>query len=389
VEQIQKRNRNREAILRALHFEGPLQRSELSDRLRIRKSSVTSIGAELLRTGLAVEQEPGRPRSPLRLEPSSRPVVAVRLTRQAVHVASVALDGTVTGERSYPLRGDTRPDRTIDLLARAIAPALKGARRRPLGAGVSLPGLIDPLEGVVRYTAAFEGWRDVPLAAELARRIRVPVRIDNDVRCQLWSSAWFDRLLREFENLLYVAVTDGVACALIVHGRRVLGGCRAAGEIGHVRAGSEGRLCACGKTDCLETYCSLPAVREEIRALRPGTPAATASDLALRAANDPVQRGVLDRAAARLAQVLAPLMAAIDPDAVVLGSGAREFSDLLRQPLEHALRAERVGLEPRQAVLRVAEPEPSATLKGIAGLVIEDAFRSGSCIPRTRRQQSG
>jgi predicted NBD/HSP70 family sugar kinase len=387
VEQIQKRNRNREAILRALHFEGPLQRSELSERLRIRKSSVTSISAELLGANLVAEQDPGRPRSPLLLEPSRRPVVAARLTRQAVHVATVALDGTVVGERSFPLRGDTKPDRVIDLLTRSIAPALKGSKARPLGAGVALPGLIDPLDGVVRYTAAFEGWRDVPLVAELTSRLRVPVRIDNDVRCQLWASAWFDRLLREFENLLYVAVTDGVACALIVHGRRVLGGCRAAGEIGHVRAGAEGRRCECGKMDCLETYCSLPAVREEIRKLRPGSPAVSASALALRAANDPALRGVLDRAAARLAQVLAPLMAAIDPDAVVLGSGAREFSDLLRQPLEHALRAERVGLEARCAVLRVAEPESSATLKGIAGLVIEEAFRTGAIIPATRHKR--
>jgi predicted NBD/HSP70 family sugar kinase len=373
VEQIQKRNRNREAILRALHFEGPLQRSELSERLRIRKSSVTSISAELLGANLVAEQDPGRPRSPLLLEPSRRPVVAARLTRQAVHVATVALDGTVVGERSFPLRGDTKPDRVIDLLTRSIAPALKGSKARPLGAGVALPGLIDPLDGVVRYTAAFEGWRDVPLVAELTSRLRVPVRIDNDVRCQLWASAWFDRLLREFENLLYV--------------RRVLGGCRAAGEIGHVRAGAEGRRCECGKMDCLETYCSLPAVREEIRKLRPGSPAVSASALALRAANDPALRGVLDRAAARLAQVLAPLMAAIDPDAVVLGSGAREFSDLLRQPLEHALRAERVGLEARCAVLRVAEPESSATLKGIAGLVIEEAFRTGAIIPATRHKR--
>jgi len=375
MEKIEQRNRNRDAILRALHFEGPLQRSELSARLRIRKSSVTSIAAELLRAGLVAAHQPGRPRSPLRLEPGRHPVTVARHARHAIHVATVGLDGTIRDERILPLKGGTRPDRVIDLLARAIGPG-------GLGAGVALPGLIDPVDGTVRYSAPFEGWRDVPLAAELAHRLRRPVRVDNDVRCQLWASAWFDRLLREFENLLYVGITDGVACALIVHGRRVLGGCHAAGEIGHVRAGAEGRRCACGKTDCLETYCSLPAILGEMRRRKPGAAAGSPADLARRAADDPAFQDVLARAATRLAQVIAPLMAAFDPDAVVLGSSVREVSEQLRQPLEQALRVERVGIEPRCAILRVAEPEGVATLKGIAGLVIEDAFRTGSCIQR-------
>jgi predicted NBD/HSP70 family sugar kinase len=381
VEKIEQRNRNRDAILRALHFEGPLQRSELSARLRIRKSSVTSIAAELLRAGLVAALEPRRPRSPLRLEPGRHPVTAARLTRHDLHVATVGLDGSVRDERVRPLKGSTRPADLIDLLAQAIGPARPGA----LGAGVALPGLIDPAEGVVRFAAPFEGWRDVPLAAELARRLRRPVRVDNDIRCQLWASAWFDRLLKEFESLLYVGITDGVACALIVHGRRVLGGCRAAGEIGHVRAGTEGRRCACGKTDCLETYCSLPALREELRRAKPALAAGTPDELARRAAGDPASAAVLARATSRLAQVIAPLLAAFDPDAVVLGSASRDLSELLHAPLEQALRAERVGIEPRCAVLRVAEPEGVATLKGIAALVIEDAFRSGSCIQRARR----
>lgn len=53
-----KRAVNRCAILRALHFQGPLQRSELSRELLIRKSSVTSITTELIRRGFIVEEKP-------------------------------------------------------------------------------------------------------------------------------------------------------------------------------------------------------------------------------------------------------------------------------------------------------------------------------------------
>jgi predicted NBD/HSP70 family sugar kinase len=387
VDKIDKRNQNREAILRTLHFEGALQRSELSDRLRIRKSSVTSIAAELLAAGLVAEEQPGRARSPLRLDTARHHVVAGRVTTGAIHVARVFLDGTIRDERSAPLRRDTSPRRVLDLLASEFGRLLRTSGGRAVGAGAAVPGLLDPADGRVRYAANLVGWRDVAAGAELARRLGRPVHVDNDVRSQLWASAWFGRLLRESSNLLYVAVTDGVACALIVHGLRVLGGRHAAGEIGHVRAGHDGRVCACGKTDCLEAYCSLPAIREEVRRLRKGRAAPDdAASLARQAAHDPVVHNVLDRAAGRIARALAPLLAAVDPEAVVLGSGARELSETMRPLLEHALRTELALPASQGPRFRVGEPEGAATLKGIAGLVIEKAFRSGSVVHPARRR---
>ena len=53
VDQFHKRTFNRSAILREIHFAGPLKRVELSRRLNIRKSSVTSIATELVDRGSA------------------------------------------------------------------------------------------------------------------------------------------------------------------------------------------------------------------------------------------------------------------------------------------------------------------------------------------------
>ncbi len=383
MDQIRKRNANREAILRALHFEGPLRRGAISARLGIRKSSVTSLSSELLAASLVEETRPGAPRSPLRLNVSRHAVVAARLASGHLHLGRVHLDGTVSDERTDALR-PAAPDRAVGILAAEIGRLLAPATNRVVGVGVALPGLVDPSTGIVAFSSVLGGWRDVPLADDLSRRLGRPVLVDNDVRCQLWAAAWFERFLHEADNLLYVGILDGVACSLILHGRRVVGGRHAAGEIGHVRAGTEGRRCACGKTDCLETYCSLPALRAELRRRRPGMRIESADDLARLAVADPAARRALDVAAARIARVIAPVLAAVDPEIVVLGSGSRSFSEILQPLLDRALRAELVGQTPRKALLRIGEPETQASLKGIAGLVLESAYHSGEIV-RTQR----
>jgi len=145
-----------------------------------------------------------------------------------------------------------------------------------------------------------------------------------------------------------------------------------------VRAGDDGRLCGCGKTDCLEAYCSVPAMISEVTRVRPDlsgiSTAAGVADWALR---ERAVMNVLDRIVARLAQILAPILAAVDPEALLLGSPSASLTklllDLLRRHLDGAL----MGLGARHVRLIAAGGDRAATLRGIGGLVIDRSFRTG------------
>ena len=376
-EQIRKRKENAERILRLLHFEGPSVRSRMSARCGIRKSSTTTIVNELLELGLVCAEKPGHLRSPVRLDGRGFCAGAARVTAEALNMARVYPDGRLETVWRRPMKG-----RTAAAVRQALIDGFRslgaGSDDRMQGFGVALPGTVDPEHGTVLRSVLFPDLQGVALGPELSRELGTAVIVDNDVRAQLWACAWFDRLLAGRDNLLYIGVLDGLACAMILHGQRVAGGRFAAGEIGHVRAGGEGRRCECGKLDCLETYCGFAGIAREVRqcvANHDGP--LTQADVAALAETNPVVNEILSRAVQRLASYVAGLTVAMDPQVVVLGSEDEQFSRVLSEHLQRHLYKELLGLDAGDTEIRVALPAEMTTLKGIGGLVIESAFRNG------------
>ncbi len=380
-EQIRKRVQNRCALLRALHFAGALQRAELSRRCGIRKSSITNLVSGLLQNGVLREEEPGNIRSPLALRGGGHYALALCIHDSTLGLAAaVYLDGSLGAYREVSLAGLT-PGQALDALADLAQSVRAQQGGKALGLGLATPGLIDLAQGVLLHAANLNGWRNVAIRERLVPRFGLNLHLENDIRCQLWAAAWFGRRLLTQENLLYLGLGEGVACASLMHGRRVIGGNYSAGEIGHIRCGEEGRICGCGKADCLEAYCSLTAIRREIVAAAPSLTIGTgAAGIARAARESRVVENVLDRVAGRVARALAPILGAQDPEAVLLGTDSPEFSELLRTPLERHLAGELLGLNMRH-VIGIAPSTRQTSLQGAAALVFEEAFARDELIP--------
>lgn len=375
--QIDKRNKNRSAVLHALHYGGAQRRGRIGTDFGIRKSSITSIVAELVDLGLVVEERPGNPRSLIGLDTRDYHAIVASVTPRDCRFARVYLDGRMQQTQTVSLGTNRDSEHVIAVLSDGLQAMVSGNVGSPLGLGVAVQGTVDPARGLSIYAANMSKWRNVPLGEELAHRLGRSVYVDNDVRCQSWSCAWFDRLSRDSENTIYVNIHDGVACAIITHGERIVGEHFSAGEIGHVRVGEEGRVCQCGRTDCLEAYCSVPAILGEIKRVRPDAELKSASDIARYAAEDAAIVNVVDRISQRLARALSGLVAVVDPHILALGTPDREFSQLLHELLERHLYTELIGMNACDAKVTVADVVEVTTIKGIAGLVIDRAFSSG------------
>ena len=65
----------------------------------------------------------------------------------------------------------------IDSISAITQPGLRGSIA---GIGICAPGPLDPRTGVVINPPNLPGWRNFPLAAEILKAYRLPVRVDND-----------------------------------------------------------------------------------------------------------------------------------------------------------------------------------------------------------------
>lgn len=316
-------------LLRLVRAEGPVTRGEIGRRVGLSASQVSRLVADLLGAGL-VESEArrhprtGRPSDLLRLAANGPWVVGIE-------VGSGNLDGVVTNLRGeVRLRLRERLPTVDDHLAavhlfagfaeRLLSEAsVDGAS--VLGFGMGLYAVVDPDRGTVIDWSEHPGWggwwRGFALRDALRQRLgSTIVVIDDAVRMRAVAEA---RNGPATDDFLFVLADSGIGASLVIDGRPYLGPNRLAGEIGHVSPEPSSQPCPCGRAGCLEAVASSLALEREAMARWPREQPDIGTLLALADLGDPVAVEIVERAAERLAIVLAAAVGLVCPGRVVVG----------------------------------------------------------------------
>jgi glucokinase len=247
------------------------------------------------------------------------------------------------------------PDRDLAVLAaqvRALAREI-GAELSDIAAlGVSAPGPLDPRTGIVIDAPNIAGWRDLPLQRLLEADLGVPVRVENDANAAALAE-WRHGAGQGAQSLAFLTMSTGVGAGLIFDGRLYRGAHFQAGEIGHVPVVLDGRACSCGLRGCLEAYVGGAGLAERIREdaekgrataileLAGGDPERVSARLWVDAirARDAYALELREEFLDHLAQGLAILILALDPERIVLGTIIRENPDLFLDEVRERTRA--------------------------------------------------
>lgn len=233
-------------------------------------------------------------------------------------VGLVDSDGKVLSHETIPTPKAGGPTAVADAAAAMLRQQAGDRLSTLVGVGATVPGLADGRTGVLRYAPA-HGWRDVPFAQMLTRRLDLPARIANDVNACALAEQRFGAG-RGVQNLVWITVSTGIGGGLVLNGQIFEGAGGIAGEVGHLVVAEGGPACGCGHKGCLEAVAAGPAIAR--RAAELGLPVSNAREVAeLAASGNTAARRVLDEAAVYLGRAIAFCYNLIDPDLVVLGGG--------------------------------------------------------------------
>jgi glucokinase len=262
--------------------------------------------------------------------PAVRRVLGIDLGGTKLLAGVVDEEGQLLGRTKRATGRPTGPNQALRLIVEVAAEL--GAANGPIQAvGVGFPGQVDFATGVARASVMLDGWREVPLATLVARELRVPCVVDNDVNM----AAVAELKLREAEipeSMLFVAVGTGIGGAITIGNRLWRGYTGVAGEIGNVTIDRHGLRCWCGRQGCLNTCASGAAIERELEG---GVPLSEQ----VRSAHPRLKR-VLDEAAVSLGIGLANALNLLNPALVVLGGGVAQLGSEFLEAVVRTTRAE-------------------------------------------------
>lgn len=200
----------------------------------------------------------------------------------------------------------------IGELARALD------RPNVVAIGLGVPGRVDARRRAV-LSGGYVDLSSVPLARGVEQATGRPVIIDNDGNMALVAEIAVGAA-RGRENVVMFTIGTGIGGAIVLE-REIVRGRMAAGQLGHITVEMDGARCACGRSGCVETLSSGTALRRLID--KAGLPAETqAADLLERAAaGDGEAAGLMLRWVRPLRAAIDSVIAAFDPELVLLGGG--------------------------------------------------------------------
>ena len=256
--------------------------------------------------------------------------VGIDLGGTKIEIAALGADGRVAlRERRATPQGDYAG--TIA----AIKALVEGAETRlgPIGrVGLAIPGAVSPATGLIKN--ANSTWLiGKPFEADLGAALRKPVRLANDANCFALSEA-VDGAGTGCSLVFGVIAGTGLGGGIVFNRQVRVGPHAIAGEWGHnplpwPGVGERpGALCYCGKTGCLETWLSGPALMRLYREAsgRQAPPQEIAGAAAL---GEPEAREAIEIWLDRFARALAGVINILDPDVIVIGGGLSNLDALI------------------------------------------------------------
>ncbi|MBZ8178168.1 ROK family glucokinase [Corynebacterium poyangense] len=292
----------------------------------------------------------------------------------------VTADGKILEQISVPTpRSSSGMEEGIAELVAELS-----AKHRISGVGLAVAGFLDPECEIVRF-APHLPWRDTAVRPLLEDLLGLPVRLEHDANSAAWGEHVYGAA-QGVRNWVLLAIGTGIGATIMINGEIFRGAYGTAPEFGHVCVVPNGRPCACGKSGCLERYCSGTALVDTAKDMAHdpaqhwsasklhdricrGEPITGRSVTEAAYTGDPLALAVMEDFAYWLGEAFAMVADVIDPELIVLGGGVSAAADLYLDTAttQFSQRIVGAGYRPLARVVR-AELGADAGMIGVADL---------------------
>ncbi|MFA6838850.1 MAG: ROK family protein [Dysgonamonadaceae bacterium] len=226
-------------------------------------------------------------------------------------------------------------------------------------------------------------WKGViPFAQLLEEKTGIPVALTNDANAAAIGEMTYGAA-RGMKDFIVITLGTGVGSGIVVNGQLVYGHDGFAGELGHtIIRRTNGRICGCGRTGCLEAYTSATGVARTAREyldMRPDEKTLlrnipiediTSKDVAEAAsAGDEMSKEIFEYTGRLLGEAFADFVAFSTPEAIILFGGLSRAGDLIMKPIRESMEQNLLKIYKNKVKLLFSElKESDAAILGASAL---------------------
>lgn len=269
-------------------------------------------------------------------------------------------------------------DELYDEISRMIA--ANEAEGKINGIGIGAPNA-NYFTGTIEDGVNLPWPTPIPLADMISEKFGIPCVITNDANAAAIGEMTYGAA-RGLKDFIMITLGTGVGSGIVINGQMVYGHDGFAGELGHViMKRHNGRTCGCGRTGCLEAYCSATGVartarefleiREDDSLLRDyDIDSITSKDVYDCAVKgDKLAQDIFDYTGNILGEALADFTTFSSPEAFVIFGGLTKSGEYIMRPIRESYEKNVMGVFKGKTKILISElKESDAAVLGASAL---------------------
>lgn len=206
----------------------------------------------------------------------------------------------------------------------------------PAAIGIGTPGAIEPSTGLMKNcnSTALIG---KPFKKDLESLLKLPVTIANDANCFALAETHWGVVKQHYPQtrmVFGIIMGTGVGGGIVIDGKVWNGHHGIGGEWGHIFLDESGGKCYCGKTGCVETVISGPALEKYYQNLSGSQLKLHQIAEAALHGNDASATATIDRLCHFFGKAVSIITNLLDPDVIVVGGGVGNIDALYQKGIE-------------------------------------------------------
>lgn len=230
-------------VLDIIRRYGPINRYEIAKRTSLSPATITNITDRLIKAGFISEvpstiSKRGRKPVNLTLSNGNHLSVGIEVDFRYITGVVIGLNGDIIKTKKNCIEKSAPEDifeETIKMYNFLIDDLDKN---KILGLGIGIPGLIDPKNKKVLFSAVL-GWRDVYIN-KFFEDLDMPLFIEDNVRAITLGEIWYGAGIGK-DNLLCIGAGRGISAGIVINGSIYSGPNDRAGEFGHMVIEKDGK----------------------------------------------------------------------------------------------------------------------------------------------------